>query len=657
MTDDKVQPEEIIARVINDAEAVIDPLDGLVERTRGDVGAPFEAEVLGQLGALKAEDFAAYESLRGQLRKAGCRVGKLDKALGDSESANQQQIDLLLQLASAAEMFHSADDDAYADVSESGHRENYRIEGKKFRRWLTLAYYRRTGSAPSSEAFQAALNTIVAKAQFDGPERNVYVRVGAHAGRLYLDLGDPTWRAVEIDASGWRPVDNPPVRFRRASGMKALPVPLPGGSIKALRQFLNVSASDFVLIVAYLLAGLRERGPYPVLVLVGEQGTAKTTHARLVRALVDPNTASLRALPREERDLFIAATNGHLLAFDNVSNMPAWLSDALCRIATGGGFAVRQLYKDQDEVLFDATRPIILTGIQDFVTRPDLVDRSIFVTLEPIPEECRREERELEAAFEAERPLILGALLDAVAKGLARLPETKLQRLPRMADFAVWATACETAFWPPGTFLTAYNDNRHEAMTTVIEGDTVGVAIQKMMAGRPERTPWTGTATTLLKDLNALVGEETVRSKGWPANASALGGRLREVAPSLRDVGFNIKVDNRKGKRRNRMIEIAPILTAVEPENAGLGLSALSALSATGSEAAASLGFAPPQERTCPADGRTAADRQMVGADGTAVRHKPPDGAVLNEADGADSKIPPPFGAPAEVKPRWRARA
>jgi hypothetical protein len=147
-------------------------------------------------------------------------------------------------------------------------------------------------------------------------------------------------------------------------------------------------------------------------------------------ALLDPNTAPLRALPREDRDLFIAANNSHQLAFDNVSGLPAWISDTLCRLATGGGFAVRQLYSDQDEVLFDAARPVILNGIEDIVTRPDLADRAVVLTLEPIPEERRRPEAELWAAFEAERPCILGVLLDTVAQGLKRLPETRLERLP-----------------------------------------------------------------------------------------------------------------------------------------------------------------------------------------------------------------------------------
>src|SRR5262249_23251010 len=148
----------------------------------------------------------------------------------------------------------------------------------------------------------------------------------------------------------------------------------------------------------------------------------------------------------------------------------------------GGGFAVRQLYTDEDEVLFDASRPVILNGIEDIVTRPDLADRAVLLTLEPIPEECRRPETELWAAFEAERPRILGALLDAVVEGLKRLPRTRLKKSPRMADFALWVTACEPALWPTGTFWSAYCGNRDEMVEAVIDGDAIAAAVRSFMA-------------------------------------------------------------------------------------------------------------------------------------------------------------------------------
>src|SRR5499425_2387605 len=459
-TPDVVDHGDPISAAINAAEEVCDPLEGLVEQTRTDPRAPFAPDVLKRLAVLKKDDRAAFEALRAQLKSAGCRVTALDEGIaeesGDAGGRGPKQADILIGLAHSADLFRSPDGIGFADLDINGHRETWPIRSKGFRRWLARRFYDTTQGAPSSEALASALNVIEAKAHFDAPEREIYVRVGGLDGRLYLDLGDETWRAVEIDVTGWRVIDNPPVRFRRAAGMQPLPMPVRGGSVDALRSFLNLKTdTDFVLAVAWALACLRDRGPYPVIGLSGEQGSAKSTLSAILRALVDPNTAPLRALPREDRDLFIAASNGHVLAFDNVSGLPAWISDTLCRLATGGGFAVRQLYTDQDEVLFNASRPVILNGIEDIVTRPDLADRAILLTLEPIPEESRRPEAEFWAAFELECPRILGILLDAVVEGLKRLPETHLPKLPRMADFALWASACETALWPAGTFWSA----------------------------------------------------------------------------------------------------------------------------------------------------------------------------------------------------------
>jgi hypothetical protein len=570
--------DDPICAAIDAAEEVCDPLEGLVERTASDAGAAFAPEVLGRLAALKREDRAAFEALRAQLKKAGCRVTALDEAIaeesGETGGRGPTRADILIGIAQTAELFHTADGAGFADLAINGHRETWPIRAKGFRRWLARRFFEETGGAPSSEALQSALNVIEAKAHFDAPERQVHIRVGELDGLLYLDLGDETWRATEIDATGWRVIDNPPVRFRRAAGMQALPLPIAGGSVGRLRSFLNVhSDADFVLVIAWMLAVLRNRGPYPVMVLSGEQGAAKSTFSAILRALLDPNTAPLRALPREDRDLFIAASNSHVLAFDNVSGLPAWISDTLCRLATGGGFAVRQLYSDQDEVLFDAARPVILNGIEDIVTRPDLADRAVFLTLEPIPEERRRPEQELWAAFEAERPRILGVLLDAVAKGLAELPRTRLDKLPRMADFAVWATACETALWPSGTFWSAYRGNRDEAVEGVIEADPIAAAVRAVMT---TRTEWTGTASELLGALAELAGERVAKAKTWPDGPRALAGRLRRAATFLRKIGIEIGFE-REGRARTRTIRITMTGKPASPETQGAQPSASSA--------------------------------------------------------------------------------
>jgi len=555
--DQPIERENLVAATIGAAEDIRDPLDGIVEKAATDPGAPFAPDVLERLAALQKDNRPAFELLRAQLKSAGCRVTVLDEAIaeenGDTGGRGPKQADMLIGLAQSAELFHSPDGIGFADLDIDGHRETWPIRSKGFRRWLARRFYAATQGAPSSEALASALNVIEAKAHFDAPEREVYVRVGGLDGRLYLDLGDETWRAVEVDTTGWRVIDNPPVRFRRAAGIQPLPIPVPGGSVETLRYFLNLKTdTDFVLVVAWALACLRDRGPYPVIVLSGEQGSAKSTFSAVLRALLDPNTAPLRALPREDRDLFIAASNGHVLAFDNVSGLPAWISDTLCRLATGGGFAVRQLYTDQDEVLFDASRPVILNGIEDIVTRPDLADRAILLTLEPIPEESRRPEAELWSAFDLECPCILGALLNAVVEGLRRLPETRLPRLPRMADFALWATACETALWPAGTFWMAYCGNRDEAVEGVIDADPVAAAVRAVMAAR---AVWKGTASDLLRALAEVADERVATSKTWPDSPRALAGRLRRAATFLRKIGIEIGF-GREGQARIRTIHI-----------------------------------------------------------------------------------------------------
>src|SRR5437763_1487406 len=372
---------------------------------------------------------------------------------------------MLIDMALCEELFHTAAGTAFADILVDGHRETWPIRSKRFRGWLRRRYYQATGGAARAAEIRSALDLLEARAQFDGPQRAVHIRIAEHAGHIYLDLADEEWRAVDIGPEGWQVVEDPPVRFRRPAGMLALPVPEQGGSIETLNCFLNLtSRNDFVLIVAWLLAALWPGGPYPLLAISGEQGSAKTVLSKLLKAIFDPNTAPVRSLSREERELMIAANNGYLLAFDNVSGLPIWLSDALCRLASGGSFAVRQLYTDDEEVLFEAARPILLNGIAEVISRPDLGDRAIFLTLAPIGEAQRRPENELWREFEIARPRILGALLDAVVHGLRALGRVYLDRLPRMADFALWAAACETALWPAGTFARAYAANRRTAI-------------------------------------------------------------------------------------------------------------------------------------------------------------------------------------------------
>lgn len=465
----------------------------------------------------------------------------------DMEKDKKSTSRILLDCAAVAGLFHIADGQAFADLPVNGHRETLPLHHKNFRSWLTREYFLKTGGAPNSEAMAAALAVLEARARYEGPCREVFLRTAEHEGRIYIDLTNEKWQVAEISAECWRVVNDPPVRFRRAPGMAALPMPENGGKINELRGFLNVANdADFALAVSWLLAALRPGGPYPILGITGEQGSAKSTFAKIMRSLVDPNDAPLRTLRADTRDMFVAANSAHALVFDNLSGLSAEVSDCLCRLSTGGGFSVRALYTDSGEAIFSAIRPIILNGISDFITRPDLGERSIILTLGAIPENQRKLESGLWRDFERERPRILGALLDAMSHGLRRLPETKLERLPRMADFAHWATACETAFWPSGTFTAAFDANRAELIDNVIAADPVASALLGFMDGRLE---WQGGASELLGALAEQAGDHAAKSKYWPRTASALSGRIKRAASFLRVRGIEIEA-RRSGKAR-----------------------------------------------------------------------------------------------------------
>jgi hypothetical protein len=381
------------------------------------------------------------------------------------------------------------------------------------------------------------------------------MRLAAHDSAIYLDLANASWHAVEVTAHGWRVVAEPPVKFRRSKGMLPLPTPAHAGALNDLRPFLNIATeADWHLLVSWLLATLRPTGPYPVLVVYGEQGSAKSTLVRVLRSLVDPNTAALRTTPRDERDLVISANNGWLIALDNLSHLPEWLSDALCRSASGSGFATRELYSDAEEVIFTAQRPIVLNGIEELATRADLLDRAIVLYLPTIPEDTRQDEEAFWQAFAQAHPRILGALLDVMVQGLQAFPRVQLARKPRMADFARWACAAAPACgWTAEDFLGAYKGVRDASHELTLEASPIGSVLREFVT---QKAPWEGTATELLAELSRLAGEQVAKHKTWPKNGQVLSNALRRLAPTLRAGGIQVVMGNRSGKKGGRMISL-----------------------------------------------------------------------------------------------------
>ncbi len=468
------------------------------------------------------------------------------------------QATLLIELAAAAGtiLFRTPDHEAYATVTIDRHTETWPVKSRPFRRYLARLFYRATKGAPGSQALQDAIGVLEGHALFGQQVHPVSVRVAEANHHIYIDLANEGWEVIEVGPDGWamRPAADVPVKFRRAKGMLALPTPRRGGSLGPLRDYLNIEGRDWILFLAWLLMAFRPKGPYPVLALLGEQGSGKSWVARTARELVDPNRASLRSEPRDPRDLIIAATNSWVVSLDNVSRVEDWLSDCLCRLATGGGFTTRELYTDSDETIFDAQRPIVTNGIEDYIVRGDLLDRALIVRVPVIPDDKRRSEAEMVAHFERLRPAILGALLDLVAGTLRALPTVSAPRVYRMADFCFWSLAAEAAgAWDAGEFMVAYGANREAANETALEASIIIPALREMMVARPH---WTGTASDLLTELSDRAGE-TTKSKSWPKTARSLSGHLRRLAPNLRAAGLHVGFErDTASKKRARFITL-----------------------------------------------------------------------------------------------------
>lgn len=468
---------------------------------------------------------------------------------------SRSQATRLVELAENAELFAAPDGDTFASVANGDHSETWSLRSSGFKNWLARRYYETHGDAPSATTLKDALGVLEGKALYEGKAQTVFTRIAEHGGAYYLDLADDTWRVVRVSPSGWEVIQNPPVKFRRTNGMLPLPVPVQGGSVGELDKFVNVHGSDLILVKEWLVASLKPTGPFPILVFHGEQGSAKTTTAKVLCDLIDPNMAALRSEPRDERDLVIAATNRMVVAYDNLSKLPVWLSDALCRLSTGGGYATRQLFSDGEEKLFSVQRPALLTGIEELATRGDLLSRSIVVYLPPISETGRRAEGEFWPAFGAARPRILGALLSAVSGAMREVGNVSLESSPRMADFAQWATAAEPFLGlEAGAFLSAYNENREEANSVALEASPVASALRSYMADESE---WVGTAGELLKILSGHADDEARRQFSWPKTPQRLSNELRRLAPSLREDGIDVHIGgSREAGTGRRLIRL-----------------------------------------------------------------------------------------------------
>jgi hypothetical protein len=444
------------------------------------------------------------------------------------------------------ELFSSiVDETPYATINVAAtpavaeHAEAHPVKGGGFSKWLKRTFWDDTGEPLYGESLTAALAHAEMRASL-GPARELYARVAHLDDRVVVDAGDHGWGAYEITADGWTYLQRHPVAFVRSRGTVAFAAPIRGRALVPLLKKILVLEEDTARLLASWAICAYYAGPYIVLVLHGEQGSGKTTAAKVLRSLTDPSAVPLRTPPRESRDLVVAARGARVVAYDNLSSLPQWLSDALSMIATGGGYEARQLFTDLDEVLVKLKRPILLNGIENPAVSADLLDRSLVASMQPIGEEKRRSEDEIEDDLAELGGELTGAVFAAISAALENLERVARPSWARMVDATRWALASAEALGTSAAKLEGTlkrNTARRDEL--VLEGSVFASAVIEFAV---ERGSWEGTTAELkgVLETETETGKANADKKAvWPQTVQkVVAGRAREM-PILRRQGVD----------------------------------------------------------------------------------------------------------------------
>ena len=458
----------------------------------------------------------------------------------EEDMSKKSVLDQSLAYSKAFQRFVAENGQVFVGYKFNRRFETHPVEATFIKRFLTKRYFDDTRKALSKSKFKEWSEIYSINAVIEVEQSQVHTRVAKIDDAYYLDTADADGHIVRIGADGWTILDDPTLPFFRPYSMLPIVLPDGGGSIDDLREFTNISDDDFKMLIAFIIECFRPDTPKPILYINGEPGSSKTTLLKIIMALVDPSLQSVVSLPKSQRDLLIFARNARLLPFDNLSTITSQMSDALCGIATGAGMRTRKLYTDTEEIIFNARRPVILSGIDDFITRQDLLDRCIMIKTLPMAPDERRDERSFWLDFDNKKSQILGALLTAFSEALSCYDSVSESVNTRMKEFALLGVALEqsdSVGWDEGAFQQALRDNRRNAIESLLEDDLIADYIREYKATNGS---WSGNNKQLLKQI--ITKYPNVND--LPQSAKGLSNHLRKIAGFLREIGVNVTMPN-----------------------------------------------------------------------------------------------------------------
>jgi 5S rRNA maturation endonuclease (ribonuclease M5) len=439
--------------------------------------------------------------------------------------------------------FHDTENIPYAAVTVNGHKEVMNIESKDFSIWLNGLFYKEEHKPPKKESVSQVISVLTAKALFDNEEAiKLSNRVAKTEGAFWYSLGNNDWQAVKTTANGWKIEDNPPILFNRYKHQNAQVKPSDNGDINKILKYINIKEYH-TLFLCWLVCCFVPEIPHAMPIFCGEKGAAKSTSCALLKKIIDPSALETLTIQKNSRSMAINLQQHWFLPFDNVSNINAEISDTLCRAITGGGIQQRKLFTDADDYIFTFKRCIAINGINNVVTRSDLLDRAILIKLQRISEKNRKEISEIEQEFKKDLPSILGGVFDTLSKAMKIYPDVKLDKLPRMADFARWGYAVGEALGGKGQlFLSEYNVNRNSINEEFINDNLVASLIVAFMKERPD---WSGLVSELYNQITIIAPKYGInpKSKDFPPKPNVFSRRLNGIKSNLKNVGISFDID------------------------------------------------------------------------------------------------------------------
>ncbi|OGI20779.1 MAG: hypothetical protein A3B68_09595 [Candidatus Melainabacteria bacterium RIFCSPHIGHO2_02_FULL_34_12] len=458
-------------------------------------------------------------------------------------------------LFSESKLFYDSTNEPYIRIKIKDHYETCSLRSKKFKTLLSGLCWEMLGKRSSPELINQALSILEYKALFEGEEHKLFVRVAKRSSDEYwYDLADNKWKAVQVTQDGWEVIEQVPILFKRYSQQSVQVIPEHNGDIKLILKYLNLKdKKQELLVLVIIVCGFIYGFPHPIVNVYGPQGAAKSTFLKILKNLIDPSPAGLNTLRSSVNDLIQEMSHQWCCFYDNVSELSDQCSDTLCRVVTGCGLTKRELYTNDDDVIYNIQRFVGINGINITTKKSDVLERSILIELERISDGNWKREDELYKQLELDKPKILGGIFNVIVKAINIKQNLKLEKLERMADFTLWGCAIAEALgFTKEDFLQTYSSNVDSQNSEVISTSLVGDCVIKLME---DKSDWKGSASDLRKELQYIAKELNIDTKDseWPKGANKLSESLFRLKVNFQNEG--ILLSRGHGKARYILIK------------------------------------------------------------------------------------------------------